>query len=176
MDFKIIASEALEVLQLREKAIHAVAHDRSKLQSALLCLGAGALVSSLGFVLFPIHMGPITYRPDLTWVIGSALGGALGQAIVLILVGLLAENVFQSKLPAQGFFQVMAYASLINVLGLIPTLSVFSWIWILVVTVKVLRSEGQLETPALVLLLAFIILLFGSACYYQIGNYGIGMM
>lgn len=176
MDFKTIATEALEVLQLKERAIHSVAHDRSKLQAALLCLGVGALASSLGLVLFPIHMGLITYRPDLAWVIGSAFGGALGQAIVLILVGLLAEKVFQSKLPTQAFFQVMAYASLINVLGLIPSLSIFTSLWILVVTVKVLHSEGKLEAPAIVLLLAFIILLFGSASYYQMGYYGIGMM
>ncbi len=176
MDFKTIATEALEILQLKDKAVHSVAYDRSKLQSGLLCLGVGALAASLGLVLFPVHMGLIVYRPDLSWILSSAVGGALGQAVVLILVGLLAEKVFQSKLPTQGFFQVMSYASLVNVLGLIPGLSLFSMLWMLVVSAKVLHSEGKLEAPAILLLLAFIVLLFGSVSYYGMGYYGVGMM
>lgn len=176
MDAKQVATEALEILQLKDATIHAVAHDRSKLQSAALCLAIGALASSLGLLLFPLHLGLITYRPDLSWVIGAAVGGALGQAFVLYLVGLGTEKIFHSQLSAQGFFQVLATASLVNVLGLVPGLSVFSSIWILVVTAKVLHSEGKLEAPVIALVLLLVMILFGSASYYGMGGFGMGMM
>ena len=176
MDYKQIGTEALEVLQLKDSAIHAVAHDRTKLNASLLCLGVGALASSLGLVLFPVHVGLITYRPDLGWVLGSAIGGALGQIVVILLIGLLAERVFHSKLSTQGFFQVLATASVVNVLGLISSLSFLAWFWMMAVTAKVLHSEGKMEAPSILLILVLILILFGSVSTYGMGYYGRGMM
>ena len=171
MDLKALVLEAWEILQLKEATIHRVAHDRSKLQGAVLCILIGALATSLGFFFFPVSVGFAVYRPDLGWVVGSALGAAVTQALVLAVTGFVAERLFHSKLSTQGYFQVLGMASLVNLLGLVPGLGIVASVWMLVVMGKVLHSEGKMEPGAIAVLIVLLMVFFGALSYAQVWGF-----
>lgn len=174
MDLKLLLLEAWSILQLKEPSIHRVAHDRSTFKPAWLGLAIGALASSFGLLLFPVSMGMFIYRPDFGWILESAVGAVLGTALIFFVVGWVAERLFRSQISAQGFFQVMAYASLVNVLDLVPGLGVITSIWLLIVFGKVLHGEGKLETGPIVLLYCLFLVLLGSFSYSSTMHYGMG--
>ncbi|QQR55252.1 hypothetical protein IPG41_01690 [Candidatus Peregrinibacteria bacterium] len=160
MNFADIASEAWQILQLKEAALHSVAQDRGKWRNALLCIGLGTLALSLCPLFFPIRVEWVTYRPDLFAVLFFALSGALARIFILFCMGLVAEKLFHSKLSAQGFFQVLGYASLVNVLGILPGLGGISSLWLLVVTAKLLHSEGKMQGEAIFIFLFILMVIF----------------
>lgn len=169
MNMQTLFKDALDILQLKDVSIHSVAHDDSKMQNALLCLGLGAVASSLGFLLFPVHMGIITYRPDLVSVLLTAVGSGLTLLLSLSVLGFLAEKLFQSKLETLGFVRVLATASLVNVLSLIPSLGLVAGIWMLVVTVKVLTTEGKLQPLQIGILLFLTFIAFAALSFFGLG-------
>ena len=169
MNIQTLFKDAVDVLQLKDVSIHSVAHDKSKMQNALLGLGIGAVASSLGFLLFPVHMGIITYRPDLVSVLLTAVGSGLTLLLSLSVLGFLAEKLFQSKLDTLGFVRVLATASLVNVLSVIPSLGIVAGIWMLVVTVKVLTTESKLQPLQIGILLLLTLLVFAVLGFFGLG-------
>lgn len=158
--------DALQILQLKEQAIHSVANDKSALRPALILLGVGVLATTLGLLIFPVQMGMITYRLDLFSLIGALLGAYLMQILGLALVGFLAQKFFSSKLTVEQFVKVMGHAGVINVLGVIPGLGALASLWTLVVLWKVLSSEGKMQLGSILILLFVLLVLFSWMSFY----------
>jgi len=153
---------ALDIVLLKEPAMHAVVAEKDGLKSALAMVFLGALASSLGSYIFPRTYGMITYRPDITWMLsGIVMATVLGIAL-LYLVGFLAEKLFHSKLSMEAYVRILGYASVLNFISIIPDLSIVAGIWGLVVMWIVLTKLGKLEAGSVILLLIIeFVLIFG---------------
>ena len=176
MDFQKSLKQAWEILTLKEPTMHAVAKDPEALTPALLMVGLGSLGTAVGMMRFPSVVGEVYY--SLGWgdaVAQAALATIFGVA-VLYITGYFAEKVFHSKLDMNGYVRVIGYASLVNVLGILPALSMVSWIWGLVVMCTLLSRLGKMQAGQIFLLILIeLLVLVGLGLVMMVFGLGLGM-
>lgn len=150
MDFQKTFQNVLDILQLKEPTIQAVARDPEATKVAWVAVAAGALATSLGLSFFPVHMGVVVYRPDLFWILQQAVVEALVMLGALYGAGFVGEKWFHSKVDMQGFVRVVGHAAFLGVLNLVPVLGILC-VWELVVLGFLQARVGKLQNEALIL-------------------------
>lgn len=160
MDFQKTARTVLDVIQLKEPVMQAVAADPEATKVAWAGVILGALAVNLGLTFFPVQMGMIVYRPDLFWIIKETILESVVMLAGLYFAGFAAEKWFHSKLSMQGFVRVMGHAAFLGIASLIPFLSILG-IWELVVLWATCAKLGKMQTEALVMLLIALIVVEG---------------
>ena len=158
MDPKLIFKHAYQVAILDEAAMKKVAADKEGLPAALLVVGIASLATALGRVLFPMNMGMIVYRPDWMSTLGLAITSFFMTLLTLFVVGVLAQQVFKSKLSPRSFVQVMGMGQVVGILTLIPALSFVSCLWLVVIFFFTLRRLDQLSWGSIVLLIVLTVM------------------
>lgn len=161
MNFQKSFQNALDILQLKEPAMTAVANDPEATQVAWIFVVLGALATSLGVTFFPVHVGLVVYRPDLFWILKATIFESLGMLGGLYLGGYLAEKVFHSTLSMIGFVRVMGHAALLGVLSVFPLLGLLC-AWNLVVWWRVCTRIGKMQVEATVIFMIILVVVAGS--------------
>ena len=153
MDFNKTFQSARDIAMLKVPGMKKVAEDKNAFKPALFIVALASFIVALGYFIFPVSMSGFVYRPDLVWVISQTLMVFVMNVVMLYVVGFLGEELFKAKLDMNGFVRVMGHAMVVNVLAIIPVLSLVSGLWMLVLLFKVYKELGKLETGAIILLL-----------------------
>ena len=163
MDFQKVFKDALDIVFLKELKMNEVAQDKNALIPALSIVGLVAVVCALGSYVFPMHIGFITYRPDIMFMVEQAVITFVVSVGLLYLMGYLAERFFASKLPMESFVKVMGYGNIVSVLGFISSLSIVSGVWGLVILWTVLTKVAKMEPKNVVILIVIeALVVFGA--------------
>jgi hypothetical protein len=170
MDFQKIFRNAVEVIQLKEPAMMAVASDPQATQVAWVMVVLGALATSLGVTFFPIHYGEIVIRPDLFWILQQTIFESIGMLVGLYGGGFVAEKWFHSKLSMEGFVRVMGHAAALGLLAIVPVLSIVC-VWELVVMWRSCTRLGKMQAESTILFL--IVLILFSGLLSSLGQFGL---
>jgi len=181
MSKNVVASvfnDAIEILKLNKSAMTRVAHDKNATMWGAIILFAPFVIRFL-----------LDFGGKMTlygFFFKFYLIAALAVAGSLFVFTLVAEHIFHAKADPMGFLRIMAYASIVNFLSIIPSLFGFLGIlnlaisvWLLVVTYNVLMHYYRLKTEhaiATILIGVVFVLLLQSAIgrmligrYYQMG-------
>lgn len=177
MDLQETFNRSLKVVLLDEATITKVAKDIDALTPAIVITGLFAMISSLGFMLFPPNIIPMFayYRPSILTTLLSALSTFALLMATFFTLGFLLEKLFPSKLDRNGFVKVMGHGLLVGFVSIIPTLALLGWLWVFVILVFVLRNLAKLDLGAILLFLLFTLIVMGV---FQaiLGNLGLGAM
>ena len=139
-----------------------VAKDPEALTPALVMVVIASICTAVGTMLFPSVMGMVVYRSGWGDVLSQASVSIVLGIAVLYITGYCAEQIFHSKLDMNGYVRLMGHANLVNVLGIVPGLTVVSGIWSLIVMCTALSKVGKMEAGSIVLLILIQILVFGG--------------
>lgn len=153
MNIQKSLQDAWELLLLKEARLNSIAKDKNALQPALIIFVVAALIAAFGPMFLPYAVDMVNYRSGFFDVLFQGAFSALIGIGMLYLSGYLAEKLFNSKLDTQGYVNIMGHAGLVNILGLIPALSLISGIWTLVVMCFALNKVGKLQAGSIVLLI-----------------------
>ncbi|MFA5855640.1 MAG: YIP1 family protein [Candidatus Gracilibacteria bacterium] len=167
MNIQKSLKDAVDIALLKEPVMNKIALDKGALIPALMIVGAAGLICALGAYVFPTHVGFITYRPSMAFVLEQAvITFALGVAF-LYLTGYLAERFFGSKVNMQAFVAVMGHANIVSVIGFISSLSAISGIWGLVILWNFLTKVAKMEPKNVIILMVIdvVIVIFGASAY-----------
>lgn len=153
MDIQKTFKDALDIVFLKEPAMHSVSADEDGLKPAIMMVGIGAIASALGLYLFPEVRGIVVYRLDFAALLSQAVSTFAMSIGLLYLTGYLAEKLFHSKLSMGSFVKIMGHAYILNILGLFPQISLIPLIWFFVVLWRVLTRVAKLGTANTIVLL-----------------------
>jgi len=162
MDFRTILKRALGVATFNDKLTMKLASDKEAYKPALVFIGLAALAAAFGPVLFPTSYGGyVIFRPDVWTAIWVAASNFAFDVLAILLIGYLANTLFDSKLKPKALLGVFGSAYIIGLLAIIPQLSVVAFLWIAVVGVYIFKKIGKLDWGQLVLLIVLVaVLLF----------------
>jgi hypothetical protein len=167
MDIQKSLKDAVDIAMLKEPVMNKVALDKEALVPAFLIIAAAGLICALGAYVFPTHVGFITYRPSMAFVLEQTVMAFALSVGLLYLTGYLAERFFGSKVSMQSFVAVMGYANIVSVIGFISSLSIISGIWGLVILWNFLTKVAKMEPKNVVILMVIdaVIVIFGASAY-----------
>lgn len=154
---------AADVALLKEGEMSKLAADKDALVPALVMVALAALVTALGYAIFPMHSGMyVVYRPDFLWVLEKVVWTFALNVAALYLVGYLAVQLFKSKLDMEGFVRLMGHGMIVSLFSIIPSLGFVSGIWSLVILWKVLHELGKLDLVEVIILLVIAVIVVGA--------------
>lgn len=166
--FLIELRRAYRVARLETKAIKEVAHDRQVTPVALGFIAVSSLAGAFGAVLFPVEVGPVVYRPTF---FEASIHGILAFFWMLLLVLLLhhiAQRFFGGEGSYWGTVRMVGYGYAVGVLNLIPWLSPFILIWMMVLALRALHhGKGLTPNQAGLTLLSVIVIFAVMALIFQ---------
>lgn len=159
---------ATRVARLEPKAIKEVAHDRQGTPLALGFIAVSSFAGAFGAVLFPVEVGPVVYRPT---VFEALIHGTLAFFWMLLLV-LLLHHIAQQFFHGQGSYwalvRMVGYGYAVGILNLIPWLSPFILIWMMVLSLRALHhGKGLTPNQAGLTLLSVIVIFAVMALLFQ---------
>ena len=149
-------TDVIEILKLNKTKIDAVAGRESEgITIALIYLAIGSVASMIGSAIFGYSLGRVVIRtPIVNALIGAVLAVVIA-AVVYYITNLVAVNLFKGKGKFSGYFRVMGYASLLNVLGILTMVSILgslAGIYVgLVINFIALKQVHKLDTTNAVL-------------------------
>jgi hypothetical protein len=152
MDIYTSLTRAWDVIFLKETTMQAVAKDKESLTPALLIVVFSSFIVASGHYLFPSVLGGVLYRYDLAAVLLETLIFSITQIAFLYFTGFLAEKLFHSKLDTQAYVRVAGHGTLVNILGVIPVVSLLGSIWFFIIFLTILSKLGKLQVGSIILL------------------------
>ncbi|MBU0981079.1 hypothetical protein KKC94_00120 [Patescibacteria group bacterium] len=162
MNFENFFRSAYKIVGLDEKTIKAVNDDKKAVNFSLLMILLFAVISVVGFMMFPrtVIPGLAFYEPDL-------LSGALMVLTTFLLAagtyaaaGFLAEKVFNAKTKWDSYLKVLGLGQIVGFISIFPSLALVAWLWMLIIFLFMSRKVGKLDWGSIILLFAFTMLAF----------------
>lgn len=133
--------QALDVGLLKHKAMHDVAADKGKTNSAFIILIVAALAAGLGLKFFGGF-----FTPSWGMLVSMTIYQVISSIILIYVLSVIAKSLFKGKAKHDAFFRVMAFGMVVTWLAIIPALSFVGGIWGLVVVFVVLKVVHKLST------------------------------
>ncbi len=167
-DFFLEIRRAWRVARLEPKAIQEVAHNRHLTLSALGFIAASSLAGAFGAVLFPVEVGPVVYRPTVFEALVHGVLAFLWMLLLILFLQGIAQRFFGGAGSYWGLVRMMGYGYAVGILNLIPWLSPFVLIWMMVLSLRALHhGKGLTPNQAGLTLLAVIVIFAVMALLFQ---------
>jgi hypothetical protein len=156
----------LDFILLRDEALTRVAFDRKYLAASIAYLIFASFLMALGYLLFPVSQGEVSYQPDLWWVLWHSLINFFVQVVYIALVFLFGKKLLKMELGRGPFFQLMGHAHIVLLFAIYPVWSPVFFLWFLLIEGTIFRRFCRFEWP-LVILFLFVQAFLGWFFLYQ---------
>lgn len=158
MNVKELFLEAISIAKLSLPAMGVLAQSPAKTQHAFLLIGISSFASAFGFVLFPVTVLGLSFRPDVLQVVVSVASGFFTTLFIIFLANFFAQRFFHGISNLPSYFRVVGYGSVVGILGLVPAFGLIAALWILVIHYTALKELHRLNqrNAVLVLVLVFV--------------------
>jgi hypothetical protein len=160
------------VLTLKAPVFRQIAEDQSATTTAAIIVAVVSLISGVvGAVVIssigdqlPQTPGGLTATNPIGYAIQTILLGFIGWGVGSFVMGLVA-NMLGGKTNTGEMLRVFGYASIFNLLGIIPCLGFIGWILGIIATVLGIREAAEVSTGKAIAIgiIGFIAILIVSA-------------
>jgi len=156
--------DAWKIARLDHATYGRVAKDHKKTNYVYYIIVIGSILGVIGEQVF----GQGWFQPTLKMSVGMGIVRIITTIIGIYFLSIIGEKLFGGKAKKEEVFRVLGYGTIVMWLGIIPQLGFIGGIWLIVITLSILKHLHKLSIGGIVG--SIIVSLFGMGLVLMILN------